>query len=158
MRINDAILGMIIIVISVPLFFYARTFPSLPGIAYGSGFFPSIVLGFMIFAAIFLVFKGVAARKTTGWFSFDEWAKKPRTYLTLGLVAAAHLFYLFFSEHLGFLLTSIFLLFCLLVWTRGHKHLVSSAMISILFSCFVYYLFGIVLRVPLPTGLMKGLL
>jgi putative tricarboxylic transport membrane protein len=158
MRINDAILGVIIIAVSIVLINHARSFPALPGVPYGPGFFPNIILGFMALAGTILVFRGIFQWKKTGWLSLDGWAKKPRTYVTLAAIVGAHLFYIYFSERLGFLVTSILLLFCLLLWTRGRKHLVSSAVIAICFSGAVYYIFGMVLRVPLSPGLMQGLL
>lgn len=158
MRINDAILGVVIIVASILLILHARTFPALPGVPYGPGFFPNIILGTMIVAGVILVVNGARSWKKTGWLSLDPWARRPKTYLTLGAIVAAHLFYYFFSERLGFLVTAIFLIFCLLLLTRGRKHLAASAIISVTFSAFVYYVFGMVLRVPLPPGLVQGLL
>jgi putative tricarboxylic transport membrane protein len=158
MRINDAILGLMVIAVSILLMLHARTFPALPGVPYGPGFFPNIILGAMIIAGCILVFKGVFRWKETGWLSLDPWARRPKTYLTLGAIVAAHLFYIFFSERLGFLVTSTFLIFCLLLLTRGKKWLLSSTVIAVCFSAFVYYVFGMVLRVPLPAGLLQGLL
>jgi putative tricarboxylic transport membrane protein len=158
MRINDAVIGIMVIGISIILILHARTFPALPGIPYGPGFFPNIILGTMIAAGVVLVFKGAVRWKETGWISIEPWAKDPRSYLTLGAIGAAHLFYYFFSEWLGFIFTSILLILFLLLLTRGVKKLVSSAIISITFSSLIYYVFGMILRVPLPPGLMRGLL
>ena len=157
MLINDAILGIITIVASICLMLHARMFPALPGVPYGPGFFPNIILGAMIAAGAILVVKGVRCWKVTGWLELDPWARQPRTYLILGAIVAAHLFYIFFSARLGFLATSIFLILCLLLLTRGRKRLLSSAAIAVCFSAFVYYVFGMVLRVPLPPGFVQGM-
>lgn len=158
MRINDAILGIITIVVCIFLILHARTFPALPGVPYGPGFFPNIILGAMIIAGVILVVNGVRRWKDSGWLALDPWARQPKTYLILGAIVAAHLFYIFFSERLGFLVTSIVLILGLLLLTRGKKRLLSLAAIAVCFSAFVYYVFGMVLRVPLPPGLVQGLL
>jgi putative tricarboxylic transport membrane protein len=157
MRINDAILGIITIVASILLMLHARTFPALPGVPYGPGFFPNIVLGAMIVAGAILVVNGVRRWRFTGWLELDPWARQPRTYVVLGAIVAAHLFYIFFSDRLGFLATSIVLILCLLLLTRGRQKILSSAAVAVGFSAFVYYVFGMVLRVPLPPGLVQGL-
>jgi len=157
MRINDAIIGIITIVASIGLMLHARTFPALPGVPYGPGFFPNLVLGTMIVAGAILVVNGARRWKQTGWLALDPWARQPRTYVVLGAVVAAHLFYLFGSEPLGFLPTSIVLILGLLLLTRGTQRILSSAAIAVCFSVFVYYVFGTILRVPLPAGLVQGL-
>lgn len=158
MRVNDALIGVIIIGISVLLIMHARSFPALPGIPYGPNFYPNIILGAMIAAGSLLVIKGAARWKETGWISIDAWALKPKSYLTLGAIIAAHLFYYFFSERLGFIVTSVIILFFMLLLTRGPNRYRSSVVISVTFSVLVYYVFGMVLRVPLPPGIMQGLL
>lgn len=157
MRINDAILGIITIVASIVLMLHARTFPALPGVPYGPGFFPNIVLGAMVVAGAILVVKGARSWKAAGWLELDPWARQPKTYVTLSAIVAAHLFYIFFSERLGFLVTAIVLILGLLLLTRGRQRILSSAAIAVGFSAFVYYVFGMVLRVPLPPGLFQGL-
>ncbi|HEX5680900.1 MAG TPA: hypothetical protein VFX82_08680, partial [Desulfobacterales bacterium] len=67
MRINDAILGIITIIASIGLMLHARTFPALPGVPYGPGFFPNIILGAMVIAGTILVVNGARRWKDTGW-------------------------------------------------------------------------------------------
>lgn len=157
MRINDAIMGVIIIGLSIFVMVVARSYPALPGVPYGPGVFPTIIAGCMLLGGVILVFQGVRRLRETGWFALDPWAKVPRTYVTLGLIFSALLFYIFFSERLGFLFTSVLILFPLLLWTRGRERIVSSLMISIFFSLVIYLVFVKFMRVPLPGGMMQGI-
>jgi putative tricarboxylic transport membrane protein len=158
MRINDAILGVIIIAFSILVMVDAHSYPALPGVPYGPGLFPTIIAGCMLLGGLILIFKGLRHFRESGWFSWDNWAKRPRTYVTLCLIFLALLFYIFFSERLGFLLTSVMILFPLLLWTRGRERFVSSLIISISFSFIIYLAFAKLVRVPLPPGLMEGIL
>lgn len=158
MRINDAILGIIIIAVSIFIIIVARSFPALPGVPYGPGVFPTIIAGCMILGGFILILKGIRNLRGTGWLVLDPWAKTLKTYITLGLIFAALLFYIIFSEDLGFPITSVLILFPLLLWTRGRKRLISSLIISITFSLAIYLVFVKFMRVPLPGGLMQGIL
>ena len=157
MRVNDAILGIIIIVFSGLIILQARSYPSLPGVPYGPSLFPSVVAGAMVFGGLVLILKGLRNRKATGWLVLEEWARKPRTYATLGLIFGSLLFYILFSERLGFIITSFLLLMGLLLWTRRGKHLLSTSIIAVFFPVLVFFLFSGLLRIPLPPGPLVGL-
>jgi len=151
-RINDAILGLIIIVGSILVILEARSYPALPGVAYGPDFFPTVIAGAMILGGIILVFKGIGNLKQTGWYSLDAWARKGSSYISLGLIFGSLIFYILLSERLGYIITSATILMVLLGWTRGRKHLASTALISLVFSFAVFFLFSTLMRIPLPHG------
>lgn len=157
MHINDAILGLITIVLSTFIIIVAQAFPALPGVPYGPGVFPTIIAGCMIMGGFVLVIKGIRNLKSTGWFALDPWAKLPKTYITLCLIFFALLFYILFSEKLGFPITSVVIIFSLLLWTRGPEKFISSLIISITFSLVIYFVFVKFMRVPLPDGLLQGI-
>jgi hypothetical protein len=45
----------------------------------------------------------------------------------------------------------------LLLWTRGREKFFSSLIISVSFSLIIYLIFVKFMRVPLPPGLLQGL-
>lgn len=157
MRLNDAILGVIVIIGSLLAIWEARSYSALPGVPYGPGLFPTVVAVAMIFGGLLLIFKGLTNRKTSGWLVLDPWAKKGRTYCTLGIIFGSLLFYIFFSEKFGFLITSWCILLLLLMWTRGKQHIISTMLITLGFPVIVYFLFATMLRIPLPRGPIEGL-
>jgi putative tricarboxylic transport membrane protein len=110
----------------------------------------------MLLGGVILVFKGIRQLPETGWLILDPWAKTVRSYLTLGLIFAALLFYILFSDKLGFIITCVLILFPLLLWTRGHKRILSSLIIAVSFSLLIYLVFVKFMRVPLPSGLLIG--
>lgn len=152
MRINDAILGLIIIVGSVLVILEARSYPALPGIAYGPDFFPTVIAGAMILGGLILVFKGIGHLKQTGWYALDAWARKGSSYISLCLIFGSLVFYILLSERLGFIITSATILLVLLFWTRGRKHLASTVLISLIFPFAIFFLFSTLMRIPLPRG------
>lgn len=157
MHINDAILGVITIAVSIFIIAVARTFPALPGVPYGPGLFPTIIAGCMSLGGVVLIIKGIRQFPQSGWLTLDPWAKTLRSYFTLGLIFAALLFYILFSDTLGFIITSALILAALLLWTRGLERLLSSLIISVSFSVVIYLVFVKFMRVPLPPGMMQGL-
>ena len=106
MRINDAILGIITIALSIFIIVEARSFPALPGVPYGPGVFPTIIAGCMIIGGFVLIFKGIRNLRETGWFALENWAKASRTYITLGLIFSALLFYILLNIMLNFSLNT----------------------------------------------------
>jgi len=156
MRINDAILGAITIALSIFIIIVARTFPALPGVPYGPGVFPTIIAACMLLGGVILVFKGIRQLPETGWLTLDPWAKTVRSYITLGFIFAALLFYILFSDELGFIITCVLILLPLLLWTRGRRQALSSLIIAVSFSLIIYLVFVKFMRVPLPSGLLLG--
>lgn len=157
MRINDAILGVITVAMSIFIIVVARTFPALPGVPYGPGVFPTIIAGCMMLGGVILIFNGIRQLPEIGWLKLDPWAKTPRSYITLGLIFAALLFYILFSDKLGFIINCVLILFSLLLWTRGSERILSSSIISVSFSLIIYLVFVKFMRVPLPSGLLLGI-
>ena len=110
----------------------------------------------MLMGGVILVCKGIRQLPETGWIKLDPWAKTVRSYLTLGLIFAVLLFYILFSDTLGFVITSVLILLAMLFWTRGHKRMFSSLIISVSFALIIYLVFVKFMRVPLPSGLLLG--
>ena len=157
MRINDAILGIITVATSIFIIVVARTFPALPGVPYGPGVFPTIIAGCMMLGGVILIFNGIRQLPEIGWLKLDPWAKALRSYITLGIIFTALLFYILFSDKLGFIITCVLILFPLLLWTRGSERMLSSSIISVSFSLIIYLVFVKFMRVPLPSGLLLGI-
>ena len=157
MRINDAILGVLTIAVSIFIIIASRSFPALPGVPYGPGMFPTIIAGCMIFGGVILIIKGLWNLKRTGWLTLEPWAKSLKTYVTLTLIFTVLLFYIFFSEKLGFLITSAIIIYTMLLWTRGRYKFFSSFIISVTFSVIIYLIFVKFMRVPLPPGLLQSI-
>lgn len=155
MRINDAVTGFFIIILSSFIIYEAKSLPALPGVPYGPGLFPTLIAYMMMFGGVILIFKGLKTLRVTGWYELDEWAGKRNSYITLAVIFLSLLFYIFFSELLGFILTSILILLAMLLWTRGKRYFLSSVIISVCFSILIFFVFGRLMRIPLPVGVLQ---
>lgn len=155
MRFNDAILGLVLIGFALLAADVTRSFPSMPGQAYGSALFPRILCaGFAISGAI-LVFSGIRNRATQPLLDRDPWARSPASLATLALVLAGIVFYILVSESLGFIPTAFLMVAAILIRLRGRWP--SSLAIAAGTTLVVHYLFYKLLLVPLPWGVLEPL-
>ena len=106
MRINDAILGGVLLVFSLVVGLYARTFPAIPGQEYGASVFPtwiSIALGL---CSIVLIAGGMRQWAETGAVALEPWARSGHHLRTLAITIALVVFYILASTPLGFIPTA----------------------------------------------------
>lgn len=158
MRFNDAVSGLLIMVVSVVLFANTFTFPDVPGVQYGAAIFPRAVLTVMFGAGAWLLVKGLATWRRDGWLKADAWACRARNWMMFALVVAGMLFYILAANTVGFVPAASAIIFVLLLAARGHRHLLSSAALALSFPLLLHYAFVNALRVPLPAGWLGGLL
>ena len=74
----------------------------------------------------------------------------------MGFMLVAMLFYAFAFERLGYAI-STFVVFMAGVLYLDRRHLVRDAVIAVIFSFVLYYIFSVFLRVNLPAGPLKFL-
>jgi putative tricarboxylic transport membrane protein len=147
---HDLVSGLLAAALGAAVMLHVRTFPELPDGQPGPALFPGIVGSLLVLFGLVLVVRAVLAR--------DRPATDPdagvtpqgrlRALAVLGLVVA----YLLLAETLGFVLTMGVLLF-LLMWLLGARPLV-AVLAAAATTGFILVVFGEVLLVPLPSGLM----
>jgi putative tricarboxylic transport membrane protein len=149
---TDRIIGLGFVVLGVFILVLSLQLPqplAATRIAYGPGFFPSI-LGAVIACSgvVMLVFKPDAELDE------DEVAEPVhlRQCLRPMLVVCAALAYILFSQQLGFLILAPLILTALLM--MGRVSVRQSLLIGVTGSIAVYVLFAKLLLVPLPLGLL----
>lgn len=142
-----AALGLIILVLSLQL----PAPMAATRIAYGSGFFPTILAAAILASGLVM-----AVAKPEPFEPDDEEEETGGNhYLRPAIVALAALAYIFFSQQIGFLLLAPVILFGLL--TMGRVAALQSMLISVIGSIIIYFLFAKLLLVPLPLGLLTPL-
>ncbi len=156
MRVNDAVSGILIMLVSVVLFVNTLSFPDPPGFQYGAGVFPRAVLTILFLAGLWLTVKGFISLRDTPLIRLESWARQPRSWIVLLLIIGGMLLYVLASELLGFVLVSAIIIFVLLVATGGREHLVSAVVLAVVFPFILQFVFVKALRVPLPPGLFGG--
>lgn len=156
MKVNDAVIGGILVVFGAFVFLYTFTFPGLPGQNVGPALFPRIISFAFIGCGIYLMVKGVREHALVPWFDPQPWTRSPRHVASVLLVLVALLFYIFLADTLGFLITGFLVLTGLMLWLRGPSRLPSTLAIAVGSVIVIQFAFGTLLRVPLPPGLLQG--
>lgn len=117
----------------------------------GPGFLPLALGGIVAFFALVLIVRTVRSGKRKGWQQGAPMSmrRQNRVFLTiLVLLVAAFLF-----EKVGYLLT-FFLLSLLLLLIAGVKSWIQIGVIAVCSTLGIYIVFVLLLKQPLPTGLL----
>ena len=157
MRVNDAVIGGVLVLFALAMILYTRTFPAMPGQDYGPALFPVLIgIGFLICGAI-LIAGGIRRLGTEPLFAGAEWLRSRHHLVDFFAVIGGLVVYILIADWLGFIPTAFLLLFGWLLLFRGGKP-VSSAVIALLTALAVNYAFTQFLLVPLPLGLLRPIL
>jgi putative tricarboxylic transport membrane protein len=156
-RVNDAVIGAVLVLFALAMILHTRTFPSMPGQDYGPALFPVLIgIGFLLCGAI-LVVGGIGRLRTEPLFVGAEWLRSRHHLVDFFAVIGGLIVYILISDWLGFIPTASLLLLGWLILFRGGKPL-SSAVIALLTTLVVNYAFTQLLLVPLPLGLLRFVL
>jgi putative tricarboxylic transport membrane protein len=151
MKLNDAILGLVILLGGLAIILQARTFQPTHGQAYGPDLFPTIIGAGFVLSGIVLIVSGWRARAAVGWVDFE--GTSAGRLLDAALVLAYILAFILLAGRLGFVLTAGLGVWLLMVRFQGGKWL-SSALIAVVVVLAVDWAFRTVLLVPLPQGVV----
>jgi putative tricarboxylic transport membrane protein len=156
-RVNDAVIGVALVLFALAMIYHTRTFPAMPGQDYGPALFPVLIgVGFLICGAILIV-SGIGRLRTEPLFPGAEWLRSRHHLIDFFAVIGGLLVYILISDRLGFIPTAFLLLLGWLILFRGGRPL-SSAAIALLTTLLVDYAFKQLLLVPLPLGLLRFVL
>ena len=156
MKANNAISGVIFLLIAIIAFVHSGNFPAMPGVPYGPSLFPRLVACAMALASVLLIVSGLRQLPRRKWIELADWAYQPRSYILFFSVIGAVVAYLLLAERLGFLTLSIVILIFLFNVSRGLRRWKSNVVIALVFSVLIFSLFSLVLRVPLPYGPLES--
>ena len=169
MRINDAITGAVLVIFAVAEIAYTRTFPSLHGQSYGPNLFPALIGLALAMCGLVLIIRGLIARRTTGqaivndavnttavkWIDLGNIAESNHARINALLIIVFLLVYIFLSDWLGFIPLSLIIVAVML--HRLGSPLVVACSVAIVTTAVIQILFAKVLLVPLPAGLLQGI-
>jgi putative tricarboxylic transport membrane protein len=144
-----------LLVIAIAIFSYSTTFPQLTGMQFSAGFWPQTLCVCLALCGVSLIVGGVKARKAgEAWVLLDEWWRQSGTLFTVALVPLAVLFYILFSDFLGFIITSTLILFVLSL--RFGLKLINAVILAVVTTAAMQFIFVDVLLVQLPWGLLES--
>ncbi len=157
MRANDAITGLVIILLSAVMIALTASFPEFPGQKYGPALFPRLLGSGLIICGAILVWKGLAARRADApWLDVAPWVRNPRHVTSFLLVCALLVIYILAAETVGFIPMAFAFLAILFLWlgTPPIRALVIAAAATLA----IYWFFATLLLVPLPRGGLDSIL
>jgi putative tricarboxylic transport membrane protein len=154
MRLNDAVLGAILLGFAGWVWWLTTFFPAFPGQDYGPNLFPRILASAIGICGALLLLRGLRERGRL--LTLDGWTREPARVVSVLSIPAAGLFYLLFSDALGFIPTAFLILFVLFLWFR--TRVVVALPVAAVMTLLVHWFFSGLMRVPLPRGLMDPFL
>lgn len=158
MKLNDAVWGALLLLLSAALLVHVQSFPKIPGQQVGPALFPGLIAVGLAVCAVLLVIKGLAARRAVDdpepWVELDDWTSEGRYILAFVLTIGVNVFYILAVDWLGFLIVgTIYLSVLFAVYGVTLKWVVP---IAIVVTLVIHYAFYKLLKVPLPWGLLQG--
>ena len=161
MRVNDAISGAVLVIFAAAEIAYTRTFPSLHGQSYGPDLFPSLIGIGLAICGVLLIIRGLLARRDPAtangrkWIDTSNIANSKHAKINALLIIVFLFLYIFFSDVIGFIPLS-FCTIAFLLYRLGSS-IVASVIIAVAATAVIQLLFAKILLVPLPAGLLQGL-
>ena len=157
MKISDTVVGVGFVGAGAAIFAATLGFPRLDGGAPGPALFPRVLAVLMIGFGACLAFPTALSRHTnppdaTPVPTPVPAGPRPGGVINALLVFAAIIVFMLVSPVLGFLLTTAAILLGLMWWLGTPLPRAAAAAVGL--TLFVYVIFGKVLRVPLPLGLL----
>ncbi|MCI4663898.1 MAG: tripartite tricarboxylate transporter TctB family protein [Neomegalonema sp.] len=157
MKINDSILGAGLLALGASMAFIASGFASFPGQKYGPSLFPSLIASALMLCGGALIVQGLRARRRgEPWVSIDQVMRDRQGFGAAFLVIASILAHILIGDWLGFLPICVVSLATLFLWL-GFRPL-TVALATLCATVVIWWSFAELLRVPLPHGVLVGLL
>lgn len=157
MRANDAISGLVLIVLAAAMIALTASFPAFIGQKYGPSLFPRILAAGLIVCGLCLVWNGVAARRAgAAWVDVAPWVYEPWRLGSFLLTLAVLLLYILAAETVGFIPLALVFLMLLFFWLGVRP--VPAIVTACVATFAIHYFFASLLRVPLPRGWLTNVL
>ncbi|UOA32911.1 hypothetical protein DSM110093_02718 [Sulfitobacter sp. DSM 110093] len=154
MQIQDTAIGLLLSVLGVTVIWHVGSFPMVAGQNYGPDLFPRLAGIGLLFCGSGLVLRGVRARN--GIVTLIPGTDTRRGIIAAVYIVASVLSIVVLAEPVGLqiLVFVIVLSGLLAAWRRPLAALVLALGLTVAFDA----IFRLLLRVPLPSGLLEGML
>jgi putative tricarboxylic transport membrane protein len=150
MRVNDALIGVALLLVALPVFLYARTLPAIPGQDYGAAVFPVLIAAGLSACGALLVASGL--RRWQGVAALDPWARSPGSWAKLAAVFGLVLLCTLALDRVGFAPLSVLTL-VVLMRVAGARWIVALPA-ALAATILIQQIFRGLLKVPLPAGIL----
>lgn len=154
MKLNDAVIGAILVVLGLAVIVHVQGFPRIPGQAVGPGLFPGLIAAGLAVCGALLIASGVRHRAAQPWFVAGDWARSTRAIVSVATVVVAVVAYIALADLAGFLIVAPIVLVGLFV-VFGVRPF-AAAVLAVVVALAIWTVFYKLLRVPLPWGVLKN--
>ena len=157
MRANDAICGLVLILLAAAMIALTATFPDFQGQKYGPALFPRILGTGLIICGALLVRSGWSAhRDGAPWGEIAPWVHEPRRLGGFVLTLVLLVVYICVSETVGFIPLALVFLGAMFLWLGVRP--ITAAICTVVATFTIHWFFATMLRVPLPRGWLNTIL
>ena len=156
LKVSDFTLALVLLALALAMAVGAVSFPPMPGQAFGPKLFPNIVASGFALCALALIMRAVKTKTLVISVVRPEWWNEPGRRVNLLILLGSIVVYTLLIERLGFVLTTLALLVVLM--KRLGASWRATLFASFLGTASTYIMFAYWLRVPLPPGLLNGIL
>ncbi|MEZ5739363.1 MAG: tripartite tricarboxylate transporter TctB family protein [Burkholderiaceae bacterium] len=153
MKVDDALIGAVLLLLSLVILWHVSSFPPVPGQPYGSSLFPMLAAAGMGLGSLVLTFKGWRERRLVRTARAVESGDAPTGLLPVVVIVGAILFYIFFVDTLGFIVCGILILTALMLLFRVPFRWIVP--VAVLATLVIHTGFYRLLKVPLPWGVLS---
>ncbi len=153
MKLNDAIMGALLLALALAILVHIQGFPNIPGQNIGPAAFPGLLAVLLAGCSLALIWRGWHARHGTAWVEFGSWLASREHVVNFLVTVGGLVFYLLAADYLGFLITGTLLLAVMFLTLRVRLTLILP--IALVATLAVHTIFYKLLRVPLPWGLLQ---
>ncbi|WP_282602667.1 tripartite tricarboxylate transporter TctB family protein [Paracoccus sp. PARArs4] len=157
MKLTDALSGVALILLGLFMLWQAAQFPVFAGQPYGAALLPRILAAGFVIGGALLVLRDIAARRQAGGpiVAFADELRRPAGWAAMAAVLGNVLAQVLLGPHLGYLPVSVAGLLVLFLVLR--LPLLQAAGLAVGTTALCWWLFAVLLRVPLPRGLLEGI-
>ncbi|WP_265502822.1 tripartite tricarboxylate transporter TctB family protein [Paracoccus beibuensis] len=158
MKLTDALSGVLLMLLGLFMLWQAAQFPSFAGQPYGAALLPSILAGGLILGGTLLVVRDLLARRQAEggvWLQLVPDLRAGGMPALLAVLANV-LAQIWLAPRVGFIPVSAVGLLVLFLVLRLPAWVAAVLAVGTSFAC--WWLFAGLLRVPLPRGLLDGVL
>ncbi len=152
MKVNDAISGVLLLILSLAVLWNVSSYPTIPGQNVGPAAFPGLLAALLLVCSLILIVRGLRERGVQPWVVLGSWMTSPwhrrNFFVTLGCL----LFYIFASNDLGFIPCAIIVL-AAMFWALDVRPVLILP-VAVGMTLLVHMIFYKGLRVPLPWGIL----
>lgn len=148
-KVKEILISVVFMLVGIFIYLQAMNIEPLMKNELGSGYFPKVVAGTMIVLSILNLFLNLKKTHIE-----DENNTKSDLFGGLSTIALIGIYSLLYQK-VGFLIgTSLYLFLQILILAPKEKrNIMLFAIISVVFSVLVYYLFTRIINMPLPKGI-----